>query len=128
MDKQVFWQSMKWAFHQGLHGLLQVKPIFSDRITLLFRNVNLLPLEIRNGQIHTYCINMYQNEKGYWGLQFDISKLFHPSMLTKSEDPGGDVLIHSVLSGSELFTNVPFYALLQAYPFILCTYVFFHLV
>ena len=37
---------------------------------LKYSNYNLRPLQIQNGQIHVYCINMYekiyQNEKGYY--------------------------------------------------------------
>ena len=55
------------AFHQGLHCLLRLKqPLRTKKRN--FRNLDLWPLKIQNGQSHTYLINTFgkipQNPKG----------------------------------------------------------------
>ena len=39
--------------------IAEIKTIFRDKNVLKFRNFNLWPLKIQNGQINVYCINMY---------------------------------------------------------------------
>ena len=65
-------------------------PRFTTRVHVssgTFRNFDLCPLKIQNGQILAYCINKYrkvhQNEKGYSHFQVRLSLLLKKKKTTK---------------------------------------------